>query len=80
MLATATQGMVRLLASGVRWMDTGLVESAARNAESRLLDRQRTALEELRTLRDLSVLDARWAAEVHAAPRTPVPAQVAVSR
>ena len=61
MLTTATSEAMRLVSLFVRRLDSDLVESAARNAESSVLDQDRRHLEEMRTLRDLQAIQQRVA-------------------
>ena len=61
MLTTATSEVMRLVSLFVRRLDSELVESAARNAESSVLDQDRRHLEEMRTLSDLHAIELRAA-------------------
>lgn len=61
MLTTATSEVVRLMALFVRRIDSGLAESAVRNAESGVQAHQQRWVEELRTLSELQALEARSA-------------------
>ena len=65
MLTTATSEVMRLVSLFVRRLDSELVESAVRNAESSVLDHHRRQAEEIRTLSDLSAIQQR---EQSAAP------------
>jgi hypothetical protein len=56
MLTAATSEVVRLMALFVRRIDSGLAESAVRNAESSVQAHQQRQVEELRTLSDLQAL------------------------
>jgi hypothetical protein len=56
MLTAATSEVVRLMALFVRRIDSGLAESAVRNAESGVQAHQQRQVEELRTLSDLQAL------------------------
>ena len=53
MLTSATSEVMRLVSLFVRRIDSELVESAVRNAESRVLDHHCRRMDEQRTLRDL---------------------------
>lgn len=59
MLTTATSEVMRLVSLFVRRLDSELVESAVRNAESSVLDRHRRQVEEMRTLSDLHAIQQR---------------------
>ena len=61
MLTTATSEAMRLVSLFVRRLDSELVESAVRNAESSVLDQDRRRMEEMRTLRDLQAIQQRVA-------------------
>ena len=61
MLTTATSEAMRLVSLFVRRLDSELVESAVRNAESSVLDQHRRRMEEMRTLRDLNAIQQRVA-------------------
>ena len=61
MLTAATSEVVRLMALFVRRIDAGLVESAARNAESGVRAHDQRRAEEIRTLDDLRALESRAA-------------------
>lgn len=62
MLTTATSEVMRLMSVFVRRLDAELVESAARNAESSVLDQHRRRFEEIRTLSELHAIEERLAA------------------
>jgi len=59
MLTTATSEVMRLVSVFVRRLDAELVESAARNAESSVLDQHRRRFDEMRTLNDLRAIERR---------------------
>jgi hypothetical protein len=59
MLTAATSEVMRLASLVVRRLDSELVESAARNAESSVLDQYRRRVEELRTLSELHAIQQR---------------------
>lgn len=59
MLSTATTEVMRLVSLFVRRLDGGLVESAARNAESSVLDHRLRRVDEMRTLNDLHAIQER---------------------
>jgi hypothetical protein len=59
MLTAATSEVMRLVSLFVRRIDSELVESAVRNAESSVLDQHRRRIEELRTLSDLHAIQER---------------------
>ena len=61
MLTTATSEAMRLVSLFVRRLDSELVESAVRNAESSVMDQHRRRMEEMRTLRDLNAIQQRVA-------------------
>jgi hypothetical protein len=61
MLTTATSEVMRLVSLFVRRLDSELVESAVRNAESSVLDHHRRWMEELRTLSELHAIEERAA-------------------
>ncbi len=59
MLTATTSEVVRLMGLFVRRIDSGLVESAVRNAESGVQAHHERWADEVRTLRDLQALEAR---------------------
>jgi hypothetical protein len=59
MLTAATSEVMRLASLVVRRLDSELVESAARNAESSVLDQHRRRVEEIRTLSELHAIQQR---------------------
>jgi hypothetical protein len=59
MITTATSEVMRLVSLFVRRLDSELVESAVRNAESGVLDQRRRWVEEMRTLSDLHAIEER---------------------
>jgi hypothetical protein len=67
MLTTATSDVMRLVSLFVRRLDSELVESAVRNAESSVLDQHRRRDDEVRTLNELRVIQERVASPAGAA-------------
>jgi hypothetical protein len=67
MISTATTEVMRLVSLFVRRLDSELVESAARNAESSVLDQHRRRVDEVRTLNDLHAIQQRVEASTMAA-------------
>ena len=59
MLSTATTEVVRLVSLFVRRLDSELVESAARNAQSSVLDQHWRRVDEIRTLNELHAIEER---------------------
>lgn len=59
MLNAAPSEVVRLVALFVRRIDSGLAESAVRNAESGVQAHHQRWVEEVRTLSELQALEAR---------------------
>jgi hypothetical protein len=59
MLTAATSEVMRLVSLFVRRLDSELVESATRNAESSVLDSYRRRIEEMRTLNELHAIQER---------------------
>jgi hypothetical protein len=59
MLTAATSEVMRLVSLFVRRIDSELVESAVRNAESSVLDQHRRRIDEQRTLSDLHAIQER---------------------
>jgi hypothetical protein len=70
MLTAATSEVMRLVSLFVRRLDSELVESAVRNAESSVLDAHRRWVEEMRTLSELHAIEER-PVPAPAAPRSP---------
>jgi hypothetical protein len=75
MLTAATSEVMRLVSLFVRRLDSELVESAVRNAESSVLDAHRRWVEEMRTLSELHAIEERPAspASLEATPSVPAP-------
>jgi hypothetical protein len=59
MLTAATSEVMRLVSLVVRRLDSELVESAVRNAESSVLDQHRRWVDEMRTLSELHTIQER---------------------
>jgi hypothetical protein len=75
MLTAATSEVMRLVSLFVRRLDSELVESAVRNAESSVLDHQRRWVDEMRTLSELHAIEERVLQEqVAASPAPAAPA------
>ena len=67
MLTAATSEVMRLVSLFVRRIDSELVESAVRNAESSVLDQHRRWVEEMQTLSELHAIEERAASSEPAA-------------